>query len=107
MAMNRILQYVVIFCTIFLVGSCSTTVNMYPIEGPLSLQSPLPILIASVDGITPMYTLDCPATGSLELDLTCLASSLSHLVLFSLDEINNTLNYVYDDHNDHKFHQLS
>ena len=50
--MNRILHYVVILCTIFLVGSCSTTVNMYPIEGPLSLQSPLPILIASVDGIT-------------------------------------------------------
>ena len=42
----------------------------------------------SVDGTTPMYTLDCPVTGSLEFDLTCLASSLGHLVLFSLEQIN-------------------
>ncbi len=30
----------------------STTATMYPVEGPLSKQKPLPVLIAKVDGIT-------------------------------------------------------
>lgn len=34
-----------------LVAGCSTTVNMYPVKGPLSEQKPLPVLVATVDGI--------------------------------------------------------
>ena len=34
-----------------LIAGCSTTVNMYPVKGPLSEQKPLPVLIATVDGI--------------------------------------------------------
>lgn len=33
-----------------LVG-CSTTVNMYPVKGPLSEQKPLRVLVATADGI--------------------------------------------------------
>jgi hypothetical protein len=33
-------------------SACSTTANLYPVQGPLSLQKPVPILIATVDGIT-------------------------------------------------------
>lgn len=36
---------------IFLLAGCSTTVNMYPVKGPLSEQKPLPVLVATVDGI--------------------------------------------------------
>jgi hypothetical protein len=34
-----------------LLGGCSTTANLYPIEGPLSKVLPLPTVVASVDGI--------------------------------------------------------
>lgn len=36
---------VILFC------GCSTTANLYPVKGPLSLQSPTPILVARVNGI--------------------------------------------------------
>ena len=36
---------------ILLLAGCSTTVNMYPVKGPLSEQKPLPVLVATVDGI--------------------------------------------------------
>jgi hypothetical protein len=34
-----------------LLAACSTTATLYPIDGPLSKQQPLPILTATVDGI--------------------------------------------------------
>ena len=40
-----------LFSVIFFAG-CSTTANFYPIEGPLSKMVPLPVLVASVDGIS-------------------------------------------------------
>ena len=35
-----------------LIAACSTSVNMYPIDGPLAQQKPRPVLIANADGIT-------------------------------------------------------
>lgn len=32
-------------------SGCSTSVNMYPVEGPVSQERPLPVLVARVDGI--------------------------------------------------------
>jgi hypothetical protein len=36
----------------FCVAGCSTTVNLYPVEGPLAAQKPLPVIVATADGIT-------------------------------------------------------
>ncbi|SFF92529.1 hypothetical protein [Roseobacter denitrificans] len=33
-------------------AACSTTANLYPVSGPMSQQSPVPTLVATVDGIT-------------------------------------------------------
>lgn len=38
-------------CMVIAVAACSTTVNMYPIQGPFSERKPLPVLVADVDGI--------------------------------------------------------
>ena len=47
--MNRlIIGYA--FCVAL--GGCSTTANLYPIQGPLSKTVPLPVVTAHVDGIT-------------------------------------------------------
>lgn len=35
-----------------LLASCSTTANLYPVQGPLSAQRPLPVITANADGIT-------------------------------------------------------
>lgn len=43
--------YAFVLLSSFLVG-CSTTAHLYPIEGPLSKQVPLPVLQAKADGIT-------------------------------------------------------
>jgi hypothetical protein len=37
---------------VILASACSTTVTLYPVEGPMSKQSPLPVLTARADGIT-------------------------------------------------------
>jgi hypothetical protein len=34
-----------------LLAACSTTATLYPVDGPLSKQRPLPVLTATVDGI--------------------------------------------------------
>lgn len=34
------------------VAGCSTTANLYPVQGPLSKQVPLPVIVATADGIT-------------------------------------------------------
>jgi hypothetical protein len=34
------------------IAACSTTATLYPVDGPLSRQQPLPVLTAVVDGIT-------------------------------------------------------
>lgn len=31
---------------------CSTTVNFYPVEGPMASLKPLPVIVATADGIT-------------------------------------------------------
>lgn len=36
---------------VFLAG-CSTTVNFYPVEGPMAAIKPLPVIVANADGIT-------------------------------------------------------
>jgi hypothetical protein len=38
----------------FIIYGCATTTkaNFYPVQGPLSKQNPIPIIIADVDGIT-------------------------------------------------------
>jgi hypothetical protein len=41
-----------IFSFTFLLGCASTTATLYPVEGPLSESSPLPILTGKVEGIT-------------------------------------------------------
>lgn len=33
------------------IAACSTTATLYPVEGPLSKQQPLPVLTAAIDGI--------------------------------------------------------
>lgn len=41
-----------VFLFFFFLQACSTTATLYPIKGPLSQIKPLPVLIATVDGIT-------------------------------------------------------
>jgi hypothetical protein len=49
---NKMVKKLVGVCSLMgLLTACSTTVNMYPIEGPLSRVQPLPVIIANVDGI--------------------------------------------------------
>lgn len=48
--------------SIFALCGCSTSVNMYPVEGPLAQQKPPPVVIARADGIT-------SNTGNLTLTL--------------------------------------
>ena len=43
-------KYITIF-SFLLLSSCTTTANFYPVEGPLSEQNPIPVIVASVDGI--------------------------------------------------------
>lgn len=47
--------YKAIFSAMFagsVLAGCSTTANLYPVEGPLSKIVPLPVVVAKVDGIT-------------------------------------------------------
>ena len=37
--------------TVTAITACSTTATLYPVDGPLSKQQPLPVLTADVDGI--------------------------------------------------------
>jgi len=37
---------------LILVSGCSKTATLYPVEGPMSKQFPLPVITATVDGIT-------------------------------------------------------
>lgn len=36
---------------VIVIAACSTTATLYPVDGPLSKQQPLPVLTAAVDGI--------------------------------------------------------
>jgi hypothetical protein len=45
------LPYAMAFIIVGL-SACSTTANLYPVEGPLSRENPVPTLVATVDGIT-------------------------------------------------------
>jgi len=47
----RFLKNITALCTILLFISCTTTATFYPIQGPLSEQKPIPVLVANVDGI--------------------------------------------------------
>lgn len=38
--------------SVLAITGCSTTANLYPVEGPLSRQTPAPTLVATVNGIT-------------------------------------------------------
>ena len=48
---SHIIRKLMFFWGVLSLLSCSTTANLYPVKGPLSEQSPPPILIAHVDGI--------------------------------------------------------
>lgn len=39
------------FALVAFLTACSTTATLYPVDGPLSKQQPLPVLTATVDGI--------------------------------------------------------
>ena len=45
--MKLVISGVVLFC-----AGCSASVSMFPIEGPVAAQRPLPELVATADGIT-------------------------------------------------------
>lgn len=46
------MQAIVIAATAFALCGCSTQVNFYPVEGPLTAQRPPPVIVATADGIT-------------------------------------------------------
>src|SRR5690554_5269449 len=65
----------IVFAT-FLLSGCSTTVNMYPMKGPLSEQKPLPVLVATVDGImgnTGGFNLTLPSGATCSGRWSCIA----------------------------------
>jgi hypothetical protein len=35
-----------------ILAGCSTTAHLYPVEGPLSKETPLPVLSAKIDGVS-------------------------------------------------------
>lgn len=43
--------YLICLLICSLLVACSTTANLYPVEGPLSKRSPLPVIVAKADGI--------------------------------------------------------
>ncbi|MFH1519996.1 MAG: hypothetical protein ABIE75_05470 [Candidatus Omnitrophota bacterium] len=45
------LKSIILFMLAVSFAGCTTTAMMYPVEGPLSKQTPLPVLKAKVDGI--------------------------------------------------------
>jgi hypothetical protein len=47
----RVIQAVLVLLS-GLVAGCSTTANLYPVQGPLASQKPLPVIVATADGIT-------------------------------------------------------
>ena len=49
--MNSYMAHI-FFALIVLLSGCSTTATLYPVEGPLSNEQPLPVITATVDGIT-------------------------------------------------------
>ncbi len=48
--MKILLAHITLALLIILSG-CSTTATLYPVEGPLSKEQPLPVLLATADGI--------------------------------------------------------
>ena len=47
----RVLKILTTILMVITQAACSTTATIYPVDGPLSKQQPLPVLTASVDGI--------------------------------------------------------
>lgn len=47
----RLWKTLAIAMAVTLIAACSTTATLYPVDGPLSKQQPLPVLTAAVDGI--------------------------------------------------------
>ena len=47
----RLLKTLVTVMAVTAIVACSTTATLYPVDGPLSKQQPLPVLTAAVDGI--------------------------------------------------------
>ncbi len=47
----RLLKTLVTVMAVTAIAACSTTATLYPVDGPLSKQQPLPVLTAAVDGI--------------------------------------------------------
>lgn len=53
MKMNIFKHFKINFLLIglMIITGCTTTANLYPVEGPLSQQKPFPVLVAHIDGI--------------------------------------------------------
>lgn len=47
----RLLKKIATVMVVAAIAGCSTTATLYPVDGPLSKQQPLPVLTANVDGI--------------------------------------------------------
>lgn len=47
----KILGANIIFAILIILAGCSTTATLYPVEGPLSKEQPLPVLLATAGGI--------------------------------------------------------
>lgn len=47
----KIFKAIVVAVLAAQLAACSTTASLYPVDGPLSKQQPLPVLTATVDGI--------------------------------------------------------
>jgi len=43
--------HLVIFLALYLLNGCTTTANLYPVQGPLAKQKPFPVITAHVNGI--------------------------------------------------------
>lgn len=51
MSLRKISYFSVLIFNLFILCNCSTTANLYPVQGPLSEIKPLPIIEATVTGI--------------------------------------------------------
>ena len=84
--MNKILTIIVAGLTVALVG-CSTSISLYPVEGPHSTQQPLPVVTAKADGITRnsgKITMTMPDGESCEGKWSSVAPQVSTVTTLSL-----------------------
>lgn len=75
-----------LFAVGIILGGCSTTANLYPVQGPMSERRPLPVIVATADGITGNtgnLTLTMPDGESCSGKWSSVAPTMSGVGLFS------------------------